>query len=135
MNEKGKIKVLLVCYDPTTIQPETRCLQLQAGLYIETASSNEEALVKLEKTKPDVIVCDFTGFRVSAQADGSKLVRTLRSKGDTTPFIVFSYEEDETELIAELRELGAVGFVEKSGDPSTVFSNLKSCIVHINAHP
>jgi DNA-binding NarL/FixJ family response regulator len=50
-----------------------------------------------------------------------------------TPFIVLSYD-DEKELIAEVLELGAIGFVGKSGNPSTIYSNLKSCIVSITGH-
>jgi DNA-binding NarL/FixJ family response regulator len=133
-DEKQEIKVLLVCYDPTVVRTVKSCLEFQGGLRIETASSNDEALVKIEKTTPDVIVGDFTGLCMHARTKGSELVKTLRSKGDVTPFIVLSYN-DEKELIADVLELGAIGFVGKSGDPSMVYSNLKNCIVSITARP
>jgi DNA-binding NarL/FixJ family response regulator len=79
----------------------------------------------MERTVPDVIVGDFTGFSVGAAANSSELVRTLRSEGYRTPLIVFSYD-DEKELFAEVLKSGAIGFVEKSGDPSAVYSTLKS---------
>lgn len=129
-NGKEEIKVLLVCYDPSIVGTEKCCLELQGGLCIETASSNDEALAKVEETTPDVIIGDFTGFMVCARAKGSELVKTLRSKGDTTPFVVFSYD-DEKELVDEVRESGVIGFVEKSGDTSTVYSTLKSVIASI----
>lgn len=127
-NGKEEIKVLMVCYDPSIAGAEKSCLELQGGLCIETASSNDEVLAKIEKTAPDVIIGDFTGFMVHARAKGTELVKTLRSKGDTTPFLVFSYD-DEKELIEEVSESGVIGFVGKSGDTSTVYSTLKSCIV------
>jgi DNA-binding NarL/FixJ family response regulator len=92
---------------------------------VETASSTEEALVKIERAKPDIIVEDW-----SCMHAGSELVRTLRSRGDTTPFVLFAYN-DEKEAVSRAYDLGTIGFVEKSGDPSTVFSNLKSRIVAI----
>jgi DNA-binding NarL/FixJ family response regulator len=129
-DEKEKIKVLLVCYDPGVAGTAKSCLEVQGGLCIETASSNSDALAKIEKTKPDVIIGDFTGLWMHARTKGSELVNTLRSKGDMTPFIVLSYD-DEKALIADVLRLAAVGFVGKSGDPSTVYSNLKNYIATI----
>ena len=133
-NKKGEIHVLLVGYDPIVIKTEKNCLEDQGGLCVETALSNDEALAKMKETKPDVIVGDFTGISPYAAAIGFKLVRTLRSKGDTTPFILFSYD-DEEELVSERCESGQIEFVEKSGDASTVFSNLKNRIVSMAARP
>ena len=92
---------------------------------METASSNDEALAKTEKVKPDVIVEDWSCVHA-----GSKLAKSLRSRGDTTPFVLFAYN-DEKEAISRAYDLGTIGFVEKSGDTQAVFSNLKSCIVAI----
>jgi PleD family two-component response regulator len=64
-NEKEHFKVLLICYDPTLIGTVESCLKLQGGLCIETASSNDEALTKIKKTRPDVIVGDFTGLSMT----------------------------------------------------------------------
>jgi DNA-binding NarL/FixJ family response regulator len=131
LHKNGKeIKVLFVCYDPTIIESEKRCIELQGGLCVETASSNDEAVAKIEKSTPDVIVGDFTGIVGRARELGSELVRTLRSKGDITPFIVFSYD-DEKRLVDEVCKSGVIGFVGKSFDPSVVYSALKSCIVSI----
>jgi DNA-binding NarL/FixJ family response regulator len=128
---KEETKVLLVCYDTSAVETEKCCLELQGGLCIETASSNDEALAKIEKTTPDVIIGDFTGgLWGRAREKGSELVKTLRSKDNTTPFIVFSFD-DEKKLVDEVSEPGAIGFVGKSGDASAVYSTLKSCIVSL----
>jgi DNA-binding NarL/FixJ family response regulator len=123
--EKGNIHVLLVCCDQTCLETEKRCLECQGDLHVETASSTDEVLIKIERAKPDVIVEDW-----SCMHDGFELVRSLRSRGDTTPIILFAYS-DEKEAVSQAYDLGTIGFVEKSGNPSTVFSNLKSCIVAI----
>ena len=86
-----------------------------------------EALAKLEKNKPDVIVVDWS------RTVDSILVESLRSENGMTPIIVFSYG-DEKELFTELCKSGTVGFVDKSGDVEKVFSSLKSCIVAIASH-
>jgi DNA-binding NarL/FixJ family response regulator len=129
-NEKREINVLLICYDPGLVRTEKCCLEVQGGLCVATALSNDEALVKIEKMRPDVIVGDFAGFLVQDRASGFELVRTLRSQGNKTPFIVFSYD-DGKDLIDDIRELGAIGFVAKSSDISITYSMLKNRIVSI----
>jgi DNA-binding NarL/FixJ family response regulator len=129
--EKEKIHVLFVCRDLGLIEAEKSCLEHQGGLWIETAVSNDEALTKLERTKPDVIIGDWSSAHDNSEARA--LVEALRSEGDMTPIVVFAYD-DEKELFAQLCRAGTVGFVGKSGDPARVYSSLKSCIVAITAH-
>jgi len=131
--EKEEICALLICYDPTLVGTESLCLESQGGLCIETALSSKEAMEKIGKKKPDVIIGDFAGISVQNIAAGVAIIRSIRSKGDMTPFIVFAYDE-EKELYEKVFELGAVGFVGKSSDASADYPNLKKCIASLTAH-
>jgi CheY-like chemotaxis protein len=125
-SEKEEIRVLLVGYDSLLIEIEKKCLELEGGLYIATASSNDEALVKIEKTTPDVIICDFDKLEI----DCFELLTNLRSKGNTTPFIAFSYDY-EKEQVATAYKSGVNGFIKKSGDISEIYFALKNCILSV----
>ncbi len=59
--------------------------------------------------------------------DGLEFLKALRESGNNVPFIVFTVTEDK-ETALKAFNLGANGFVGKSGDPEVVFSTLKRCI-------
>ena len=125
-HKKRKISVLLVDYDKISLEITKECLNLQADIHIETATSNDEALEKMEKLKPDVIVCDLQ----SCLPSGCELLKSLRDKGNKTPFIIFTFGV-EKELPVRVYQLGADGFVEKFGNPEVVYQNLKRCIMSV----
>jgi len=132
-NEKREIKVLMVCYDPASVSIEECLLGGQGGLRVVTASSNNEALDTIEKTKPDVIVGDSPGFSVNGRAKIFELVKTLRSKNNQTPFIVFAYD-DEKIPFQEICGLGTIRFVTKSVNAPISYSILKNQIISIASH-
>ncbi len=80
----------------------------------------------MERTKFDVVVCDFDKPLTNA----FDFLKKLRDKGDETPFILFMVN-NERELAIKALSLGANGFVEKYGDPSIVFPSLKKCILSV----
>ncbi len=100
-----------------------QCLKLQGNFDIESASSVNEALEKMTKNNPDAIVCDVQ----MPITDGFEFLKTLRENGNNVPFIVFTVTEDKQKALKAFN-LGANGFVGKSGDPESVFSTLQRCI-------
>jgi len=77
----------------------------------------------MTKNNPDAIVCDIQ----MPITDGLEFLKTLRENGNNVPFIVFTVTEDKQKALKAFN-LGANGFVGKSGDPKTVFSTLQRCI-------
>jgi DNA-binding NarL/FixJ family response regulator len=124
-NKKRHINVLWVDNDKSLLCISKKCLEIQGGLNIETATSSDEALAKIENDtiKPDVIVC---GLPIST-SDCLDFLKILRHNGNTTPFIVFSMDV-EKELIIRALELGANGFIGRYGDPEVIYQNLKKRI-------
>ena len=123
--ERPLIVLLVDCY-PSLLDISKECLRLQGNFYVETALSIDEAFEKIEKLKPDVIVCDI---RLPGTND-FEFLKKLRDKGVTTPFIAFTMD-DTRDLALEAHHFGADGFVAKYGDPSVVYSQLKNCIVSL----
>ena len=122
-NEKRRIRVVLVDSYTDSLYCTKDILNLQGGLDIETAVSSDEAIAKMKKMKPDVVVCDSRVSNVSC----FELIKVLRDNGNTAPTIVFACEE-EKEFAAKVNRVAANGFIEKNGDIPTVYSKLRKCI-------
>jgi CheY-like chemotaxis protein len=122
-NKKEQINILFVDDDKEFLKSAKRCLNLQGNFDIEAAFSVNEALEKMKKKKPDAIVCDI----LMPLTDGFEFLKALRDSEYDVPFIVFTVAEDK-ETALRAFNLGANGFVGKSGDPEVVFSTLQRCI-------
>lgn len=122
-NKREPIKVLFVDDDEEFLKSAKQCLKLHGNFDIESASSVDEAMEKMKKKKPDAIVCDIQ----MPLTDGFEFLKALRESEYNVPFIVFTVAEDK-ETALRAFNLGANGFVGKSGDPEVVFSTLQRCI-------
>ena len=122
-NKKDPIKILLVDDDADFATSAKNCLKTQCNYQIESASSVDEALEKMDTEKPDAIVCDIQ----MPNTNGFDFLKTLRDKNNTIPFIVFTVTDDKQTALKAFN-LGADGFVGKYGNPETVFSTLQRCI-------
>jgi CheY-like chemotaxis protein len=118
--KKEQTKVLLVDNDVEFLKSAKQCLKLQGNFDIELASSVNEALEKMTKKEIDVIVSDIQ----MPMKDGLEFLKTLRENGNNVPFIVFTVTEDK-QIALKAFNLGANGFVGKSGDPETIFPHYK----------
>ena len=122
-NKKEQKIILFVDDDIEFLKSAKQCLKLQGNFDIESAFSADEAMEKMKKKKPDAIVCDIQ----MPMTNGFEFLKMLRENGNNVPFIVFTVTEDK-EKVLKAFNLGANGFVGKSGDPEVVFSTLQRCI-------
>jgi len=118
-----RIHILHVDDDSSLLKIIKHCLEMEAPFQIETAMSVDEALTKLEKDKFDVVVADYQ----MPEKDGLEFLKELRVKGNTIPFIIFTGKGREEVAIKALN-LGADQYLNKSGDPETVYCELAHAI-------
>lgn len=123
-DQERRISVLLVDDDQAFARIAKECLVLQGGLCVETAFSSHEALSKIEKIAPDVIVYSFQMRGENPFA----FLKELRDKGIAAPFICL-IGNDEMDLTLKACHLGANGFVKKYEDPSIVYPELKRLVM------
>lgn len=120
---KKSIKILHVDDDPSFLKVAKQCLEMQGEIEVDTVSSVIEASEKLKKMDYDAVVCDY---QMSGK-DGLEFLKELREKGNTVPFIVFTGKGRE-EIAVKALNLGADRYIDKHGDPETVYCELAHAI-------
>jgi PAS domain S-box-containing protein len=115
--------------DDMPIQSTTKLLlqDMNNNFEIESASSVDEAFLKLSAQSFDVIVSDFE----MPCKNGLDLLKELREKNNRVPFILFTGKGRE-EVAVKALNLGADGYYNKQGDPETVYTELAHGIKLIN---
>ena len=114
-----RIRVLHVDDERGFLKVAKQCLETQGEFEVDTASSVNEASEKLKKTDYDIIVSDYH----MPDKDGLEFLKELREKGNTVPFIVFTGKGRE-EIAVKALNLGADQYIDKHGDPETVYCEL-----------
>ena len=103
-------KTVLVADDSPKVRELAEALLGEAGFHVVRASDGKEALEMIRETHPDLVVLDLlmpemNGFDVLKEMQQDERVRSI-------PVVVISgvYKDN---ILRELNELGAAGFVEK----------------------
>lgn len=111
---------LLYIDDETSMLELTKLFLERTGEFsVTTAESSPKAARLLAENNYDAIVADY---RMPGM-DGIKLLEQLREKKDITPFIIFSGRGRE-EVVIEAYEKGAAFYIQKGGDPKSLFADL-----------
>jgi PAS domain S-box-containing protein len=121
-----KIRVLHVDDEPALLKVAKQCLEMQGPFRVDTASSVEEALAKLEKERYDAVVSDYQ----MPGKDGLEFLKELRESGNSVPFIMFTGKGREEVAIRALN-LGANQYLNKTGEPETVYTELAHSITEL----
>ena len=105
---RTKIKVFLIDDHPTVREGVRSFLGLQGLEVVGEASDDTEAVRKLKKVKPDVIILDINLPGV----DGGELARLLRSTIPSAQLIAFSIHASQ-EYVVRMARCGVHGYVMK----------------------
>jgi len=100
-------RILVVDDDPATVTLIAETLR-DEGLEVETALSGTEALARLEKCSPELMLLDLKMSGLSGQT----LLQRLRTEGTLPPFIVITGQGDERTAV-ELMKEGALDYLVK----------------------
>ncbi len=119
-------RILYVDEEPQALAAAKSYLEKDAGLFVETAGSAEEGLVKLDAIQFDALV---SGHKIPA-LNSIQFLRELRGKGNNTIFIMFSAHSDVEEA-AEALLKGADFFILRRGDGKEDFLELERALEHL----
>ncbi len=120
----SRIKVLCVDDEVSFLELAKLLLEKGGSIELHVASSAVEALRMLADMEYDVIVSDFS----MPEMDGLALLRTMRARGDDTPFIMFTGKGRE-EVAIEALNSGADMYIQKGTSIRAQFAEL-TMIVH-----
>jgi len=112
-SEDGATKPIriLICNKYTLFREGLKAL-LQQGVPVEVAAeagTAKEAIQKMARIKPDVVLLDATISDIS----GSKAVKKLRSVDPNVKILILSMDDDEP-LVRSCLDAGAVGYIRKN---------------------
>jgi two-component system, NtrC family, response regulator AtoC len=111
---------ILVVDDEENLRLVLRTLLRRAGYEVETASTGEEALDKVEAFGPDVVITDVRMPKMS----GLDLLSALRAKQSLATVIVMS-AYGSVDLALEAMKAGAYDYVAKPFKPDEILLVLK----------
>jgi len=114
------MRSVLVIDDEELLLDATKSfLERYGNMKVQTALSSKEALGILMNTTFDALVVDY----YLPDINGIELLKILRTKGDTTPVIMFTGVGHENAAIEALNN-GADFFLKKGESPSSEFREL-----------
>ena len=115
-------KILIVEDDPSIAIGLEDNLKM-AGFHAVVARDGEEALEKVKKEKPDLIILDIMLPRIN----GLDVCRKLKEQGSRVPIIILSALGQESDKVRGL-ELGADDYVTKPFSVKELLSRVKAVL-------
>ncbi|MDD1694604.1 MAG: PAS domain S-box protein [Methanoregula sp.] len=117
------LHILYIDDEPDLLDIGKTFLEETGEFTIDTAASSRLGLEMLERIKYDAVICDYQ----MPGMDGIGVLKALRSKGNTIPFILFTGRGRE-EVVIQAINNGADYYLQKGGEPETLFIELSHMI-------
>jgi DNA-binding response OmpR family regulator/TolA-binding protein len=117
------LSVLLIDDEPALLEVLKSFIERSGEMSVHTAQSALDALKILPEKSFDAIIVDYD----MPEINGIEFLKILRSKGDTTPVIIFTGVGHERTAI-EAINYGANFFLKKDEDPQAQFHELSTMI-------
>lgn len=120
LDQKGTVRVLLVDDDSSIFEVSKQILvDMDDRFDFEHARCVDEAFKKISTGKYNLIISDYE----MPQKNGLQFLEELRKQNNGIPFILFTGKGRE-EIAIKALNLGADGYVNKQGNPETVYGEL-----------
>lgn len=113
------LSVLLIDDEPALLEVMKPFVERSGEMNVQTVLSATEALKILPEKSFDAIIVDYS----LPEINGIEFLKILRSRGDTTPVIIFTGVGNER-IAIEAINYGADFFLKKDDDPTMVFPAL-----------
>ena len=113
------LQVLCIDDEPDLLEVCKAYLEEGREFAVDIATSARQGLEMLDTTTYDVIISDYE----MPGMNGIALLKMLRERGKTLPFILFTGRGRE-EVVIEALNNGADFYIQKGGDPEALFTQL-----------
>jgi len=113
------LNILVIDDDAALLEALRAYLTHTADVHVQTIQTSREALDLLSNSQYDAIVLDYD----MPEIDGLEILKIIRSRGDTTPVILFTGVGREHTAIEALN-LGADFFIKKGENPEAMLQTV-----------
>ncbi len=120
------IRAIYIDDEPALLEVTKVFLEKDGDIDLETSDNGRKALPLIERDSFDVIISDYQMPEMS----GLDILKGLKSHGNATPFILFTGKGRE-EVAMEAINNGADFYIQKGGNPSVQFQELKNAIIKL----
>jgi len=121
------MRILVVDDDPPSVKM-TAFLLREEGYEVLAASNGRDALLLLEREKPDLVLLDV----MMPGLDGFETLRQIRAR-DPIPVIFLSAKGETADRVAGL-EIGADDYLAKPFEPSELLARVKAVLRRTEAY-
>ena len=118
-------KLILIIDDDPDILDSMKVILENNGYTTATAMSSKEGIEAVEKTKPDLILCDMMMERIDS---GTKVAQEIKKSSANIPIFLLSSIGTATASNIEVDKLGFNGVFQKPVDPDTMISIIKDAL-------
>ena len=122
--------VLLVDDEPALLEIFSHMAERSREVTMQTAASAKDALRLLQEQRFDAIIADYD----MPETNGIELLKTLRSRGDEVPVIIYTGVGSEQAAIDAINN-GASFYLKKSKDARMQFRELMAMVKAAADHP
>ncbi len=119
----SKLETILLVDDERNILDLARMYLVRDGFNIETSTDGVDALEKIRKDQPALVVLDLMLPRL----DGLEICRTLRGENNQVPIILLTARDEDVDKILGL-ELGADDYMTKPFNPRELAARVKAIL-------
>jgi PAS domain S-box-containing protein len=112
--------ILYVDDDEVLLKPNKIFLERNGDFAVDTVSSGQEALEKIQTTRYDAILSDYQ----MPGMDGIELLKEVRARFGSLPFLLFTGKGRE-EIVIEALNNGADFYIQKGPDLKGMIAELK----------
>ena len=121
--DPNKKQHILLVDDEKELLHVTSMLVANLGYHVDTASSGQEALAKLDTSSADLVVLDM----VMPEMDGVETLRRIKGKNPDQKVIILSAFA-EPDKVTAVRSLGILAYVRKPFDLGTISAVLRDAL-------
>lgn len=114
---------ILLVDDEESIRSTLKMFLELSGFQVVAASNGAEALERVARRPPDLIILDV----LMPQLDGRETLRRLRQRGDWTPVILLTQVTSAAQRIMAIEE-GADDYLNKPFDPQELAARMRAVL-------
>ena len=124
-----RIRVLFVDDEPDLLELGKLFLEESGEFSVDTASSAADALDCLNHKNYEAVVSDYQ----MPEMDGIGFLKRVRATDTAISFIIFTGRSRE-EIVIEALNNGADFYLQKGGDPDTLYTGAYACHPAVCSH-